>query len=294
MSKKTKGTLDPNIVELYQDYTNGGLDRREFLKNLAKLAGGAAAAVALLPMLEISYAKAQIVAEDDSRLHTEYVKYPGETGDVRAYLARPKGEKKLPGVIVIHENKGLQPHNEDVARRVALEGFLAMATDALSPLGGTPKGNLDEARSMMRKLDATATVKNNVAAVKYLKTHPQSTGKVGCMGFCWGGGMVNQMAVHSPDLLAVVPFYGRQPAAEDVPKIKASLLCHYAEQDQRINAGIPAFEEALKKASVDHKVFMYAGVGHAFFNDTGSRYNKEAAMLAFERTIAFFKQKLKT
>jgi carboxymethylenebutenolidase len=270
------------------------LDRREFLKTLAKMAGGTAAAVVLLPILENTHAEAQIVGEDDSRLHTEYVKFSGETGDVRAFLARPKGEEKLPGVIVIHENKGLQPHIEDVNRRVALEGFLAIATDALSPLGGTPKDNVDEARSLMRKLDGEATIKNNVAAVKYLMTHPQSTGKVGCMGFCWGGGMVNQMAVNSADLLAAVPFYGRQPAVEDVPKIKASLLCHYAGQDERINAGIPTFEEALKKASVDYKIFVYEGCGHAFHNDTGTRYNKEAAELAFERTIAFFKEKLKT
>ena len=285
--------IDPKIMDLYEDYTVGRLDRREFLKNLAKLAGGAAAAVALMPFLENIHAKTQITAEDDSRLHTKYVKFPGETGDVRAYLARPKGEIKLPGVIVIHENKGLQPHIEDVNRRVALEGFLALATDALSPLGGTPEDNVDEARTKMRELDGEATIKNNVAAVKYLMTHPQSTGKVGCMGFCWGGGMVNQMAVNSPDLTAAVPFYGRQPAAEDVPKIKASLLCHYAGQDERINAGIPAFEEALKKASVDYKIFVYEGCGHAFFNDTGSRFNKEASLLAFERTIAFFKEKLK-
>jgi carboxymethylenebutenolidase len=294
MRKKARRFIDPKITDLYQDYTNGGLDRREFLKTLTKLAGGTAAAVALLPFLEGSYGKAQIVPVDDSRLHTEYVKYPGETGDVRAYLARPKGEEKLPGVIVIHENRGLQPHIEDVNRRVALEGFLAIAVDALSPLGGTPKDNVDEARSLMRELDGEATIKNYVAAVAYLKTHPQSTGKVGCMGFCWGGGMTNQVAVNSPDLLAAVPFYGRQPAVEDVPKIKASLMCHYAGNDTRINAGIPAFEEALKKASKDYKIFMYEGCGHAFFNDTGSRFNKEASLLAFERTIAFFKQKLKT
>ena len=294
MSKNPQKTLDPQIVDLYADYTHGHLGRRDFLKNLAKLAGGATAAVALLPFLEKSYMEAQIVPADDARLHTEYVQYPGETGDVRAYLARPKGEEKLPGVIVIHENRGLQPHIEDVNRRVALEGFLAIAVDALSPLGGTPKDNVDEARSLMRELDGEATIKNYVAAVAYLKTHPQSTGKVGCMGFCWGGGMTNQVAVNSPDLLAAVPFYGRQPAVEDVPKIKASLMCHYAGNDTRINAGIPAFEEALKKASKDYKIFMYEGCGHAFFNDTGSRFNKEASLLAFERTIAFFKQKLKT
>lgn len=286
--------MDPKIVDLYEDYTKGGLNRREFLKTLTKLAGSTAAAVALLPFLENFHAKAQLVAEDDSRMHTEYVKYTGETGKMIAHLARPKGEDKLPGVIVIHENKGLQPHIEDVNRRVALEGFLAIAPDALSPLGGTPKDDVDEARSKMRELDGEATIKNYVSAVEYLKTHPQSTGKVGCMGFCWGGGMTNQVAVNAADLVAAVPFYGRQPAVEDVPKIKASLLCHYAGQDERINAGIPAFEEALKKASVEYKIFLYEGVGHAFFNDTGSRFSKEASLLAFERTIAFFKEKLKT
>ncbi len=294
MRKNLGKNSDPKIVELYENYIAGRLDRRQFLKTLTKLAGSTAAAVALLPFLESAYAIAQIVAEDDSRLHTEYVKYPGETGEVIAYLARPKGEDKLPAVIVIHENRGLQPHIEDVSRRVALEGFLAIAPDALSPLGGTPKGNEDEARSRMRELDGDATEKNFVAAVEYLKTYPQSTGKVGCMGFCWGGGMTNQVAVNAPDLAAAVPFYGRQPAAEDVPKIKASLMCHYAGLDERINAGIPDFEEALKKASVDYTIFMYEGCGHAFFNDTGSRFNKEASLLAFERTIAFFKEKLKT
>jgi len=291
---KMKKNIDPVIVDLYEDYQAGRLDRREFLKNLAKLAGGTAAAVALLSFLEPSQAQSQIIAQDDSRLHTEYVKYPGETGDVIAYLARPKGEDKLPAVIVIHENKGLQPHIEDVSRRVALEGFLAVAPDALSPMGGTPKDNVDEARTKMRDLDGQTTTKNFVAAVKYLKTNPRSTGKVGCMGFCWGGGMTNEVAVNSPDLAAAVPFYGRQPAKEDVPKIKASLMCHYAGQDERINAGIPDFEEALKKASVEYKIFMYEGCGHAFFNDTGTRFDKDASLLAFERTIAFFKEKLKT
>ena len=294
MRKNTQKILNPKITGLYDDYAHGRLERREFLKALTKLAGSTAAAVSLLPFLESSYGKAQIVPADDSRLHTEYIKYPGYTGDMRAYLARPKGDEKLPGVIVIHENRGLQPHIEDVNRRVALEGFLAIAPDALSPLGGTPTDNMDEARSKMRELDGESTVQNYVAAVEYLKTHPQSTGKVGCMGFCWGGGVTNQVAVKAPDLIAAVPFYGRQPAVEDVPKIKASLMCHYGGDDERINAGIPAFEEALKKASVDYKIFMYEGCGHAFFNDTGSRFNKEASLLALERTIAFFKEKLKT
>jgi len=285
--------MDKKIIDLYDDYTNGLLDRREFIKKLAVLAGGTAAAIAFLPLIENKYAQAQVVPKDDPRLYVENIKYPGETGDVLAHFARPKGDEKLPGVIVIHENRGLNPHTEDVARRVALEGFLAVAPDALSPLGGTP-ADVNEARLLMRKLDSQATMKNYLAAVKYLKTHPQSTGKVGCTGFCWGGGVTNQVAVNSPDLEAAVPFYGRQPASEDVPKIKASLLLHYAGLDERINKGIPEFETALKEASVDYKIFMYEGAGHAFFNDTGSRYHEEAAKLAWERTIAFFKQKLKT
>lgn len=285
--------MDQKFIDLYDKYTKGHLDRREFLKRLTVLAGSTAAAVGLLPMIEKKYVHAQMVAEDDSRLETGYIKYPGETGDVRAYSARPKGSDKLVGVIVIHENRGLVPHIEDVARRVALEGFLAVAPDALSPLGGTPE-DADEARSKMRELDSEATVKNFVAAVEYLKTHPQSTGKVGCMGFCWGGGMTNQVAVHAPDLTAAAPFYGSQPDPEDVPRIKASLLIHYAALDERINAGIPAFEEALKAASVDYKIYMYEEAAHAFFNDTGSRYHKEASKLAWERTIEFFNEKLKT
>ena len=286
--------MDQKIIDLYDEYTTNQLDRRGFLKKLIKLAGGAAAAVALLPLLEKDYARAQVVPGDDTRLHTEYIKYPGETGEVRAYLARPKGDTKLPGVIVVHENRGLQPHIEDVNRRVALEGFLAIAPDALSPMGKTP-GDIDKARSLMRKLDYPAAVKNFAAAVKYLKTHPQATGKVGCMGFCWGGAMTNQVAVNSPDLAAAVPFYGRQPTAEDVPKIKASLLCHYGGLDKRINEGIEAFEAALKAASIEYKIYVYEGAAHAFFNDTSAeRYHKEAAQLAWKRTIAFFKEKLKT
>jgi len=236
-------------------------------------------------------AQAQVVPKNDPRLYVEDIKYPGETGEILAHFARPKGDLKLPGVVVIHENRGLNPHTEEVARRVALEGFLAIAPNALSPLGGTPE-DVDEARSLMQKLDSQSTIQNFVAAVKYLKTHPKSTGKVGVTGFCWGGGVTNQIAVNSPDLKAAAPFYGRQPAPEDVPKIKASLLLHYAGLDERINKGIPAFEAALKEASVDYKIFMYEGAEHAFFNDTSSRYHEEAAKLAWKRTIAFFKQTL--
>jgi carboxymethylenebutenolidase len=232
------------------------------------------------------------IPREDPRLHVEDIKYPGETGDVLAHYARPKGDEKLPGVVVVPEIWGLVPHIEDVARRVALEGFLAIAPDPLSPLGGTPE-DVDEARSLMQELDGQETTKNFVAAVEYLKTHPQSTGRVGVTGFCWGGGVTNQVAVNSPDVRAAVPFYGRQPAPEDVPKIKASLLIHYAGDDERINAGIPAFEAALRKASIEYQIFMYEGAKHAFFNDTSTRYHREASKLAWERTIAFFKEKLK-
>jgi carboxymethylenebutenolidase len=285
--------MDPKIVDLYGEYLQERMDRREFLKKLSILAGGTAAANALLPFLKNSEAQGAIVPKGDPRLIEEYVKYSGATGEIRADFARPKGDEKLPGVVVIHEIRALDPHIEDVTRRVALEGFLAMAPDALSPVGGTPE-NPDQAVSFMRNLDVPSTIKDYLAAVRYLKSHPRSTGKVGCIGFCWGGGMANQLAVNAPDLTAVVPFYGMQPATEDVPKIKASLLIHYAGIDERINKGIPAFEEALKKASIDYKIYMYPDAKHAFLNDTNpGRYNKEAAQLAWRRTVAFLKEKLK-
>jgi len=283
--------MEQRIIESTDRRPDRPTCRREFLGRLAGLVGGAAGACALLPHLG---AKAQIVPPDDLRLHTEWVQYPGGTGAIRAYLARPKAEEKRPAVIVIHENRGLQPHIQDVARRMALEGFLTLAPDALSPVGGTPE-DPDKARSLFGQLDNPATIKNFVAAVQYLKTHPLSTGKVGCTGFCWGGGMTNQVAVHSPDLKAAVPYYGSQPVVEDVAKIKAPLLLHYAGDDERINKGIPAFEEALKKNSIDYRIYVYEGAGHAFNNDTNeARYNKEAAQLAWQRTVAFFKEKLKT
>ncbi len=285
--------MDKRFIDLYEKYSDGYLNRREFLKRLAVLAGSTAAAVTLLPLLQKSFVQAQVVPETDPRLVVENITYPAQEGQMNAHFARPKGDKKFPGVIVIHENRGLNPHTEEVARRVALEGFLAVAPDALSPLGGTPE-DVNEARSLMRELDGPSTIKNFAAAVQYLKTHPQSTGKVGCMGFCWGGSMTNKVAVNAPDLTAAVPFYGGQPAAEDVPKIKASLLCHYAGLDTRINAGIEAFEDALKEAAIEYEMFVYEGAGHAFFNDTGSRYHKEAAALAWNRTIKFYNDELKT
>jgi len=264
-------------------------DRREFLKNCVVLAGSGIAGCIVLSGSEI---RAEKVAEDDPRLETERIRYPVEAGEMDAYMARPKGKEKLPALIVIHEIFGLNPHIEDVARRLALEGFLVIAPDALSSSGEKAE-DVQQALSRMRELDPAATTRNFVAAVRYLKTHPQTTGSVGCTGFCWGGGMTNQVAVHSPELKAAVPYYGAVPADEDVPKIKASLLCHYGGEDARINAGIPGFEEALKKAGIDYRIYIYEGAQHAFNNDTNpDRYNKEAAELAWTRTVAFFKEKL--
>lgn len=263
--------------------------RREFLKQTALAAGASALAVSLLSPLSL---KSQISRTDDPRLFTEMVKYSGKSGTMLAYLARPSGVGKYPAVIVIHENRGLNPHIKDVTRRIALEGFLAIAPDALSAHGGTPE-SVDEAGSLMQKLDYEATKLDFTAAVQYLKTNPQTTGKVGCTGFCWGGAMTNHVAVNSPDLAAAVPYYGGQPKNEDVAKIKAAMLLHYAGNDERINQGIPAFEEALKNAGIEYHLYMYEGAAHAFNNDSNpARYNKEAAELAWGRTISFFKEKL--
>jgi len=285
--------MHQKVVDLYEKYSQGSLDRRGFLKRLALVAGGTAAANALLPLLERNSARAQVVAKDDARLIVEYMKYPGETGEVRANFVRPKGDAKLPGVVVIHENRGLNAHIEDVTRRIALEGFLAIAPDAMSPLGGTPEDS-EKAPALLGQLDKEKTTKNYLAAVKYLKTHPLSNGKVGVVGFCWGGAMANQVAIHSPDVVAAVPYYGAAPAPEDVPKIKASLLLHYAGLDERINSGIPAFEAALKATSVEYKIYIYEGAQHAFNNDTTpARYNQDAAQLAWQRTTSFLKERLK-
>jgi carboxymethylenebutenolidase len=285
--------MDQKIIDLYEKYTRESLDRREFLRRLAIVAGSTAAANALLVLLENNDAKAQVVPKDDPRIQAEHIMYPGATGEVRAYFARTKGNEKLSGVVIIHQNTGLVPHIEDVTRRVALEGFLAVAPDALTPVGGTPE-DLAKAPALLQKLESKSTTENYVAAVRYLKTHPASTGKVGVVGFCWGGEVANQVAVNSTDVLAVVPYYGPQPAAEDVPKIKASLLLHYAGDDAWVNKGIPTYEAALKKANVDYKMYMYEGTKHGFNDDTRvERYNKEAAQLAWERTISFLKEKLK-
>jgi carboxymethylenebutenolidase len=285
--------MEKEVKRVYFDFKNGLFNRRIFIKKLAIITGSTAAAMALLPVLEENERMAAIIPEQDPGLVTEFIEYTGETGEMKAFLARPEKGNRFPAVIVIHENRGLVPHIRDVTKRMAKEGFLSMAPDALSPLGGTPE-DITNVGDMFKQLDSEKTVKNFVAAVKYLKTHPLSTGKVGCTGFCWGGAMTNQVAVNAPDLDAAVPYYGRQPLPEDVEKIKAPIMAHYAGNDAGINAGIPAFEEALKKYSKEYQIFIYEGAGHAFNNDSNpERYNEEAAKLAWGRTIDFFKAKLK-
>jgi carboxymethylenebutenolidase len=281
--------MTKKVNALYEEFRSGKVNRREFMKKLALATGGTAAAVIILPGYNGAAAATQ--KSGPVNLINEFITYPGATGDMRAYLSIPEGKKKLPGVIVIHENRGLVPHIQDVNRRMAMEGFISLAPDALSPVGGTPEDQ-DKGRDMFAQLNREETVKNFVAAVKYLKTHPRSTGKVGCTGFCWGGAMTNQVAVNSPDLNAAAPYYGTTPVPEDVPKIKAPVMAHYAGNDERINSGIPAFEEALKQAGIDYHIFIYEGTEHGFNNDTGARYNKEAADLAWGRTVQFFKEEL--
>lgn len=282
------------MIDAYDEYTHLTLDRRGFMEKLTKLTGTAAAAAAIAPMLAANQARAAMVAEDDSRLKGEDISYPGGTGEMKGYLVRPADQSgKLPAVIVIHENRGLNPHIRDVARRIALEGFVALAPDYLSPLGGTPADE-DKAREMFGELDPAQTVANGVATVAFLKAHELSNGNVGAVGFCWGGGTVNLLAVNAPDLKAGVAYYGAQPRDEAaVSRIKASLLLHYAGMDERINAGIAAYKAALEKAGKDFQVFVYEGAQHAFNNDTSeARYNKAAAELAWGRTIRFLKEKL--
>lgn len=281
------------IINLYDDYTHARLDRRSFMDQLSVIAGGSAAAAALLPLLKANQAQAALIAPDDARLAGERISFAGATGEISAYLVRPADAGgPLPGVVVIHENRGLNAHIEDVTRRMALAGFLAMAPDFLSPAGGTPQDE-DQARELIGKLDPAQTVANAKAALEALRGQSGSNGKVGAVGFCWGGGLVNQIAAAVPELGAGVAYYGRQPDAAAAAAIKAPLMLHYAGLDERINAGIPAYEEALKAAGANYQLFMYEGVNHAFNNDTSAaRYDEAAANLAWDRTIDFFKQHL--
>ena len=285
--------MKKEISVIYGEYRAGKSGRRTFIKKLSMITGSMSTALALAPVIEENGVLAS-PSPQKPELVTEFIKYPSATYEMKAFLAYPKKGKKFPAVLVIHENRGLQPHIQDVAKRFAEEGFLALAPDALTPLGGTPENDQTKAVAMIRELNGEETVKNFVAAVKYLKTHPKSTGKVGCTGFCWGGAMTNQVAVNAPDLNAAVPYYGKQPANEDVAKIKAPIIAHYAGTDPGINAGIQAFEDELKKQGKEYQIFMYEGASHAFNNDSNpERYNPEAAKLAWRRTIAFFKEKLK-
>jgi carboxymethylenebutenolidase len=281
------------MINAYDEYTHLTLDRRDFMHKLQQLAGSAAAAAAIAPLIAANSAKADIISPDDTRLDAEDITYSGAPAEIKAYMAAPKaGAQKLPAVIVIHENRGLNDHIKDITRRVALEGFLAMAPDLLSPAGGTPDDE-DKARDMIAKSNADINRTNLASAVEFLKAYKRSNGNVGAIGFCWGGGWANQLAVAAPDLKAAVAYYGMQPKAEDVPKIKAALMLHYAGLDERIDAGIDAYKKALEANHKDFKIFVYDGVNHAFNNDTSSaRYDKKAADLAWGRTIQFLKEKL--
>ena len=286
--------ITQEMIRLYDEFTHVTLDRRQLMARLTQLAGSSAAAYAVLPLLQNNYASAQMVAEDDARLTAETVTWQGATGELTGYLIRPADASgPLPAVMVIHENRGLNAHIRDVARRVALEGYLALAPDFLSPAGGTPEDE-DRAREMIGALDIAETIQNAVATVGYLSDHEATSGAVGVVGFCWGGALANQTAVHSPELAAAVAYYGRVPDPADVPNIRARVLLHYAGLDERINQGISIYREALEAAGVDHTIHMYEGANHAFNNDTNAaRYDRGAAELAWSRTIQFFDETLK-
>lgn len=285
--------MDQRIIELYDDFTHRHLDRRLFLERLARLVGSRAAAAALMASLRSNYALAETVPANDARLATARVVMPGPAGAVRGYLARPKGDARLAGVIVIHQNRGLNPHIEDVTRRVALENYVALGVDCMSAIGGTPADE-DAAMAEFAKLKPETAVAELVQAVSFLKARPDVNGRLGVVGFCWGGGMVNRLVEAAPELNAGVAFYGVAPPLDQVPKIKAALLLHYAGLDQRAGATRPAYEAALKAASIDFTSHTYEGANHAFFDDTTARYDAKAAALAWERTTAFFATHLKS
>lgn len=295
MKKIRKEDLSQEVFDLFDGYVHNDFGRREFLNRVSKYAVGGITAKAILDYLSPKYAIAQQVRAGDSRLVSNYVEYdsPKGGGKIRGLLSTPADKKgKLPGIVVVHENRGLNPHIEDVSRRAALANFIALAPDALTPLGGYP-GNDDDGRQLQRQRDRDEMLEDFIAAFGYLKNHPECTGKVGVVGFCFGGWIANMMAVRLSDLKASVPFYGGQPDEEDVSKIQAPLLIHYAELDQRVNAGWPAYETALKKSGKKYTAHMYPGVNHGFHNDTTPRYDSAAAELAWRRTIDFFNQELR-
>jgi carboxymethylenebutenolidase len=295
MDRKKASDFPPEVLKLFDGYVHGSVSRREFLDRAAKYAIGGFTAAAMLESLRPNFAWAQQIAKDDGRIKAEYLSYPSPqgSGTIRSYFARPaKASGKLPGVVVIHENRGLNPYIEDVARRLAVLNFVAIAPDALTPAGGYP-GDEDKARELFAKLDAAKRTEDLMAAFGYLKSRPECSGKIGAVGFCFGGGIVNQMAVRIPELAAAVPFYGSQPPAAEVAKIKSPLLIQYAENDERINAGWPAYEAALKTNKVKYEMHMYPNTQHGFHNDTTPRYDDAAAKLAWQRTVDFFNKNLR-
>jgi carboxymethylenebutenolidase len=296
MERRKASDFDQELLDLFDQYVHGGIDRRGFLDRAGKFAVGGMTAGMLLDALNPRFAEAQQVPENDPAIKTETVEYPSPqgTGTMRGYLVQPaKRSGKLPGVLVVHENRGLNPHIKDIARRLAKDNFVAFAPDALTPLGGYP-GDEDKARELFSKLDQAKTREDFAAAAAYLEKRPECTGKIGVVGFCWGGGIANMLATRLPELGAAVPFYGNQPSAEDVAKIKAPLLIQYAEKDDRINAGWPAYEAALKSNNVKYTMYQYPGTQHGFNNDTTPRYDEAAAKLAWQRTIDFFNKNLRS
>ena len=295
MQRKTAYDYDQDLLILFDAYIHGAIDRRGFLDKAAKYAVGGVTALMLLDELSPKFAEAQVVKNDDTRIKAEQIEYasPNGYGTMRGYLVRPANSSgKLPGVLVVHENRGLNPHIEDIARRLALDNFVAWAPDALFPLGGYP-GDEDKAREVFPKLDQAKTREDFVAAAAWLKARPECTGKIGAVGFCYGGGIVNMLATRMPDLGGGVPFYGSSPSDEDAAKIKAPMLIQSAEVDERINASWPAYEAALKAAKVRYERFQYPGTQHGFNNDTTPRFDAAAAKLAWDRTVAFFNKNLR-
>jgi len=295
MERRTASEFDPELLRLFDEYVHGGISRRDFMDRAAKFAAGGVTAAALVETLSPNYAFAEQVPKDDKRLKTEYITFqsPQGYGSIRAYLARPADAKgKLPGVLVVHENRGLNPYIEDVARRLGVAGYLTLAPDELTPVGGYP-GDDDKGRDLQAKLDQKKMMEDWYAAAMFLKSNAACTGKIGVVGFCYGGSVTNALAVRIPDLAAAVPFYGMQPSAEDTAKIKAPLLIHYGGLDDRVNAGWPAYEAALKANHVAYAAYIYEGANHGFHNDTTPRYDKAAATLAWDRTLEFFSKNLK-
>ena len=295
MQRKTASDFDQELLILFDAYVHGSIDRRGFLEGAQKFAVGGVTAGMLLAALSPNFAAAQVVPKEDKRIKTEMVEFASSAGygTVKGYLARPAHMTgRLPGVLVVHENRGLNPHIEDMARRLALDNFVAFAPDALTPLGGYP-GDEDKARELFAKLDQAKTREDFIAAAGVLKNRPECSGKIGVVGFCYGGGIAHMLATQLPDLGAAVPFYGNHPAAADAAKVKAPLLSHYAAVDERINAGRPVYEAALKAASVRYTAHQYPGTQHGFNNDTTPRFDAAAAKLAWERTLAFFNQHLR-